>query len=833
MKKYISKIKMWATVCLIFCFAAWNAEANKYLKESPDDSDVLFAKERLFKGEIGPARVRDLNCPGGRGYIGTVRIPFHLGVYMGEPTYKYGFYWDWYDKSNLMVDSEHSIRLSDLRKYPNLYDRFMAMKPLNLDFTMDMLLYEKGSLIGTAEFSIKGSKWQIPITKAGEIDADLIPGSPSWNEFFRIKTSSYPDNKSLFTAADRIEFKNVKIVRIEWASADGIIHDYLNKEEEKADVERRAQAKAEEEKRVLEEKKLAEKRALEEKLVRDREKAEAEQKALEEKRLAEKKAREERLAQEKAEAERKLKEQNAAMERQRELEKRRSQEAFERERQLKKNIDDLQRSIAEVKRNELEAQRQREEAKKESDKRMEQMMREAANSRWRSTIDAINDEVRSAKTEHDQNVREIYDSAQTAISRAYSEKYSLEDQKRIIADYKNQTLTYLNQLEAEWKQTDTNLRKQFEENEAEIVRSEAEIRKQFEANEAEINRSEAEMRKQFEANEEEIARLEKESDPWNTKNKTEFSVLETGTKTTLDDLVEQLNSESQKKTVSQKGSLLKAAKSESKDAQSTEKSKKGSLLASAKKKSAEEQKGSLLKAAGKNQDSATKQKGSLLASAKTESSEESTKSKGSLLKLKDNSGNSLPEDISIGLLNETSGTALEENPLAHDARIEREKAERLKEYQSLTEENEREKTKRLKEYQSLAKENEQRKAERLKEYQALLAEVKSSRESVRTELQQTISQYDQQIAQLNDKIKSEKEWIERRQKDMERAIERENYYLELEKDAAREKMEKERQQRQKERDERRIRLRNEQRRKEIEERERIIWGNNTNLWMRR
>ena len=744
MKKSFHFFRFLLTVCvLIFCFAAWNAEAmEKYLKGSPDDPSVIFAKERLFKGEIGPVRIRDLNCPGGRGYIGTVRIPFHLGVYMGEPTYKYGFYWDWYDKSNLMVDSEHSIRLSDLRKYPNLYERFMAMKPLNLDFTMDMLLYEKGSLIGTAEFSIKGSKWQIPITEAGKIDADLIPGSPSWSSFFSIKNSSYPDNKSLFTAADRIEFKNVKIVRVEWASADGIIHDYLNKEEEKE---------------------RSEKRALEAEQARER--AEAEKKLQEERRLAERKALEQEQARERAEAERKraaqAEQQRARTAEQRALAERQARES---ERKLKdqqtaKWIEGMGKMLE-------EQRKERESWGNRIDVEAQRKRREADADRNRT----LNETVNWAKEQHDQAVREIQEMSEEFLSRSQSRIDSAYDQMDDIASNRQQAAAYLSQLEAEWKRADEDMWRQFNEKEAEIARSEADLKKQFEEKEAEI------------------ARLEREKDPWNTKNNTEFSALEKRTKTTLDDLAKS-SGESQKKTASQKGSLLKAAKSESKDAQGSEKSQKGSLLASAKKKSSEEQKGSLLKKTEKQQDTAQKQK-------------------GSLLKLKNSSNNSLMKDGLEGLSGDSATAVSNEDPLAHDARIEREKAERLEEYQLLL------------------KENERGKAERLKEYQELLAKVQASRESVRSDLKRSIAQYDRDIAKLDEKIEREQERIEEERRDAEREIAREKELLE-EKKAMALKAKRDAE------EEERIRLRNEQRRKEIEERERIIWGNNTNLWMRR
>lgn len=766
---------------MLFCFATWNAEANKYLKESPDDSDVLFAKERLFKGEIGPARVRDLNCPGGRGYIGTVRIPFHLGVYMGEPTYKYGFYWDWYDKNNLMVDPEHSIRLSDLRKYPNLYDRFMAMKPINLDFTADMLLYEKGRLIGTAEFSIKGSKWQIPITAAGEIDADLIPGSPSWNDFFRIKNSSYPDNKSLFTAADHIEFKNLKIVRVEWGSADGIIHDYLNKEEEKV---------------------RAEKRALEADQARER--AEAEKKALEERRLAERKALEQQQARERAEAERtrkaQMEEQRTRAAEQRALAERQARES---ERKLKdqqtaKWIEGLGKMLE-------EQRKERESWGNRVDVEAQRKRREADADRNRT----LNETVNWAKEQHDQAVREIQDMSEEFLSRSQSRIDAAYGQMDDIAGNRQQAAAYLSQLEAEWKRADEDMWKKFNEKEAEIARSEAVIKKQFEEKEAEIARSEAEIERQFNEREAEIARLEKEKDPWNTKN----------TKTTLDSLLEQVGSEPQsKKGASEKGSLLKAAKGESKDAQSAEKSKKGSLLASAKKKSSEDNKGSLLKSTEKEKDAAQKKKGSLLASAKTGSSGE----KGSLLKLKNSSNGSLLRDSQGG----KGGVVSDESPLAYDARIERERMERQKEYQAYNETLIREKTERQKEYQAYNESIAQGKAERLKEYQSLLAEIQASRESVRADLKRTISQYDRDIAKLDEKIEREQERIEEERENAEREIAREKELLEQKKAMAwKAKRDAE--------EEERIRERNEQRRKEIEAQERIIWGNNTNLWMRR
>ena len=226
--KKVMKIKLsltkffWFACLLMFSQTSWNAEAV-------DFKGTIIA---VAKGEA-----LDQDAEGGRGYIGEIKIPYLLGTFFGEPVCKYGFYWDWIDKEKLVIDAGSQMKYTDLNEYPDLKERFTSMVPINIYITVDMVLYTGNRWIGLVELPIKYSQLP-PIGKAGEMSQDMVPGSPKWQDFFKIKKALYSDNKSLFMAADRLEFENVRITRIEWARAEGIANDYKNKTQTKSGSEK-------------------------------------------------------------------------------------------------------------------------------------------------------------------------------------------------------------------------------------------------------------------------------------------------------------------------------------------------------------------------------------------------------------------------------------------------------------------------------------------------------------------------------------------------------------------------------------------------------------------
>ncbi len=97
---------------------------------------------------------------------------------MGEPVHDFKVYWerDFSDFGEFTRYKNKSISVADLKKYPDLYNEFLEIKPssLRLKATVDFKTFS--GRIGVARITM------VPdlIPESGVWQDYSVPGSPSW-----------------------------------------------------------------------------------------------------------------------------------------------------------------------------------------------------------------------------------------------------------------------------------------------------------------------------------------------------------------------------------------------------------------------------------------------------------------------------------------------------------------------------------------------------------------------------------------------------------------------------------------------------------------------------
>ena len=175
--------------------------------------------------------------PGGRNYLGRFTLAYGLWTLGGEPVHDFIFSWDWH-QADLVVARRDGrvISTRDLATYPELSQRFFALKPRSVTLSARIEFYDaKGERVAVG---VKQINPGLP-EQAGVKDTLHVPGSPRWADYFACE---YPDkpardelgrrNQQLFAKAARVRLEAPKVVGIEWPenALDLIADDFLRRE---------------------------------------------------------------------------------------------------------------------------------------------------------------------------------------------------------------------------------------------------------------------------------------------------------------------------------------------------------------------------------------------------------------------------------------------------------------------------------------------------------------------------------------------------------------------------------------------------------------------------
>lgn len=120
--------------------------------------------------------------------IGLFRIDYDIWTIAGEPAHKFRFYWEWDDALNtgypqyVSVLKDTVVMIAELQQYPDLWDRWNAIKPLYVEIECDILSYKHGEKHVASEGTIA----IIPevIGRSGETVDWSQPSSSNWDELF-------------------------------------------------------------------------------------------------------------------------------------------------------------------------------------------------------------------------------------------------------------------------------------------------------------------------------------------------------------------------------------------------------------------------------------------------------------------------------------------------------------------------------------------------------------------------------------------------------------------------------------------------------------------------
>lgn len=120
--------------------------------------------------------------------IGRFRVDYDLWALGGEPAHRFRFYWEWSDFQHtgyplwVSVLGDDVLRIADLARYPDLLERWNAIKPLYIEVESDILYWKHGE----EWVADAGTIRVIPslIGRAGqEVDYGAAASS-SWDELF-------------------------------------------------------------------------------------------------------------------------------------------------------------------------------------------------------------------------------------------------------------------------------------------------------------------------------------------------------------------------------------------------------------------------------------------------------------------------------------------------------------------------------------------------------------------------------------------------------------------------------------------------------------------------
>jgi len=205
----------------------------------------------------------DSSVTGGHNYLGKFTLSYALWSLEGQPVEDYIFVWDW-QPGDLVVGRgpAGNITTADLAKYPDLPKQFYSIRPISVTLATEIEFYDAQDF----RFGL-GTKTVKPdlIAPAGPNEPLHVPGSPTWQDFFRCDyqnpaltvngakpaaTDFASRNKERFQQAVRVQLVRPKITAVEWPEGElRMIADEFNRREgvekqRQADALARAQARS-------------------------------------------------------------------------------------------------------------------------------------------------------------------------------------------------------------------------------------------------------------------------------------------------------------------------------------------------------------------------------------------------------------------------------------------------------------------------------------------------------------------------------------------------------------------------------------------------------------
>ena len=221
------------------------------------------------------ARIANHNAEAAsNGFIDAIYLVVEWWGLLGQPVEQYGIRWDM--GSDISIpDGEggyHQLYLPDLDQYPDLKERFMDLRPVDLHLTVDVTLYEPSGMIADPQYPDEQPNYyshsdfatatkhvrrspHLMIARSGKAGEDFLPSSPqSWSQFLEwtggsIVSGDDPDQKARNTLRRTytITFNSPRIAKIQLPEAQmrAIYDEYrrriADKEAEEAAMEEAAE----------------------------------------------------------------------------------------------------------------------------------------------------------------------------------------------------------------------------------------------------------------------------------------------------------------------------------------------------------------------------------------------------------------------------------------------------------------------------------------------------------------------------------------------------------------------------------------------------------------
>lgn len=206
------------------------------------DSDQHWTTNGTHRGIISRTEHSQSFDP--EGFVGSYTVSYGLWTLMGEPVNDYNVFWKWPTGSawedlivcKATVDGKPvELHVRDLEKYPDLLTDFRNMKPLSIEFNMDVSFLIWNASERTWVPIAFGSKTIRPVMigQAGQKIESLVPGSPNWDQLVVLRSDPSDDsdsskklrgqhNTEVFQKAGSVEmtFGYPAIKHVQWMGLD-------------------------------------------------------------------------------------------------------------------------------------------------------------------------------------------------------------------------------------------------------------------------------------------------------------------------------------------------------------------------------------------------------------------------------------------------------------------------------------------------------------------------------------------------------------------------------------------------------------------------------------
>jgi hypothetical protein len=178
------KNKLIPILLLIFTFVA---NAQIYDGTLVEDSKGRFIGDIKVLGIMNRATIDAVDKTG---LLNEFTLKMKVWDYLGEPLEMYAFQWFRKESYRVRVDNTtRSIRLDQLKEYPDLQKRFLDLRPTKVDIKISgsasKISVEESSVPINVNYTYIIKDADLLIAKEGAFREPTVAGSPpTWNEFF-------------------------------------------------------------------------------------------------------------------------------------------------------------------------------------------------------------------------------------------------------------------------------------------------------------------------------------------------------------------------------------------------------------------------------------------------------------------------------------------------------------------------------------------------------------------------------------------------------------------------------------------------------------------------